>query len=158
MTASTKETFSRWDAADYLRSEADMAAYLQAVLDEAPSDAALLAEALGDIARAKGMVQLARDTGLTREGLYKALSKDGNPRLDTVLKVLHALGLKLTPQPEQEPARSETPSRSQAAAASGTGRGRATGRRAKTKARHRQSAKESPKREEAVIQAGDRSR
>ena len=151
MTASTKETFSRWDAADYLRSEADMAAYLQAVLDEAPGDAALLAEAIGDIARAKGMVQLARDTGLTREGLYKALSKDGNPRLETVLKVLHALGLKLTPQPEQEPGRLENPSRSQAAAAPVNGRGRATGRRSRTEARHRQSAKKSRKREEAVI-------
>jgi len=136
MTASTKETFSRWDAADYLRSEADMAAYLQACLDEAPGDAALLAEAIGDIARAKGMVQLARDTGLTREGLYKALSKDGNPRLDTVLKVLHALGLKLTPQPD-EPGRLENPSRSQAAAPPVGGRGRATGRRSRTEARHR---------------------
>jgi probable addiction module antidote protein len=95
----TKETFSRWDAADYLKSEADMAAYLEACLEEAPVDAALLAAALGDIARARGMMQLARDTGLTREGLYKALSKDGNPNLGTVLKVLHALGLKITLQP-----------------------------------------------------------
>ena len=151
MTASTKETFSRWDAADYLRSEADMAAYLQAVLDEAPGDAALLAEAIGDIARAKGMVQLARDTGLTREGLYKALSKDGNPRLDTVLKVLHALGLKLIPQPEQEPGLPENLSRAQAAAPAAPGgvRGRATGRRSTTETRHRKSAKKSRKREEA---------
>lgn len=95
----TKETFSRWDAADYLKSEADMAAYLQACLEEAPEDPSLLAAALGDIARARGMMQLAKDTGLTREGLYKALSKDGNPSLGTVLKVVHALGLKLTPQP-----------------------------------------------------------
>ena len=94
----TKETFSRWDAADYLKSEADMAAYLEACLEEAPEDPALLAAALGDIARARGMMQLAKDTGLTREGLYKALSKDGNPSLGTVLKVLHALGLKLTLQ------------------------------------------------------------
>lgn len=94
----TKETFTRWDAADYLRSEEDMAAYLQACLDEAPEDPALLAAALGDIARARGMVQLAKATGLTREGLYKALSKDGNPSLGTVLKVLRALGLKFTPQ------------------------------------------------------------
>jgi len=157
MTASTKETFSRWDAADYLRSEADMAAYIQAVLDEAPGDAALLAEALGDIARAKGMVQLARDTGLTREGLYKALSKDGNPRLDTVLKVLHALGLKLIPQPEQEPGRPENPSRSQAAAAPGSERGRATRHRSRTAARQRQSAKKLRKREQVTIRAGDRS-
>lgn len=93
-----KETFSRWDPADYLRSEQDMAAYLQACLEEAPEDPALVAAALGDIARARGMVRLAKDTGLTREGLYKALSKDGNPSLGTVLKVLKALGLKFTPQ------------------------------------------------------------
>ncbi len=93
-----KETFSRWDAADYLKSEEDMAAYLQACFEEAREDPALIAAALGDIARARGMVRLAKATGLTREGLYKALSKDGNPRLGTVLKVLKALGLKLTPQ------------------------------------------------------------
>src|SRR5215813_3125528 len=93
-----KEAFSRWDAADYLKSEQDMAAYLEACLEESPEDPALVAAALGDIARARGMVQLAKDTGLTREGLYKALSKDGNPSLGTVLKVLKALGLKLTPQ------------------------------------------------------------
>jgi probable addiction module antidote protein len=93
-----KETFSRWDAADYLRSEEDMAAYLHACLDEAPDDPALIAAALGDIASARGMVDLAKKTGLTHEGLYKALSKDGNPRLGTVLKVLKALGLKFTPQ------------------------------------------------------------
>ncbi|OYV51481.1 MAG: putative addiction module antidote protein [Burkholderiales bacterium 21-58-4] len=94
----TKETFSRWDAADYLKSGADMAAYLEACLEEAPDDAALLAAALGDIARARGMVQLAKDTGLTREGLYKALSKEGNPSLSTVLKVMQALGLKFAPR------------------------------------------------------------
>jgi probable addiction module antidote protein len=151
MTASTKETFSRWDAVDYLRSEADMAAYLQAVLDEAPADAALLAEAIGDIARAKGMVQLARDTGLTREGLYKALSKDGNPRLDTVLKVLHALGLKLAPHPEQEPKLPENLPRGQAVAAAAPGRvrGRAPARRPATRARHPQSEKKKGKRQEA---------
>jgi len=63
-----KETFSRWDAADYLKSEADMVAYLEACLEEAPDDAALLAKALGDIARARGMVQLAKDTGLNPRG------------------------------------------------------------------------------------------
>jgi len=93
-----KEHFSRWDAADYLKSDDDMAAYLQACLDETPDDPALIVAALGDIARARGMVQLAKETGLTREGLYKALSKDGNPSLGTVLKVLKALGLKFTPQ------------------------------------------------------------
>ena len=94
----TKETFSRYDAADYLKTDADMAAYLEACLEEAPDDPAVIAAALGDIARARGMVQLAKETGLTREGLYKALSKDGNPSLGTVLKVLRALGLKFTPQ------------------------------------------------------------
>jgi probable addiction module antidote protein len=94
----TKETFSRWDAAEYMKSDADMAAYLKACLDEAPDDPSLLLAAISDIARARGMVQLAKDTGLTREGLYKALSKDGNPSLGTVLKVLKALGLKFTPQ------------------------------------------------------------
>ncbi len=93
-----KARFSRWDAADSLRSEADMVAYLQACMDEAPDDAALLAAALGDIARARGMAGLARATGITREGLYKALSKDGNPSLGTVLKVMRALGLKFAPE------------------------------------------------------------
>lgn len=89
---------SRYDSADYLKSEADMAAYLEAALEEAPEDAAFLAAALGTIARARGMVQLSRDTGISRDGLYKALSKDGNPSLATVLKVIRALGLKFTPQ------------------------------------------------------------
>jgi probable addiction module antidote protein len=93
-----KARFSRWDAADSLRTEADMVAYLQACMDEAPDDAALLAAALGDIARARGMMGVARATGLTREGLYKALSKDGNPSLGTVLKVMRALGLKFAPE------------------------------------------------------------
>ena len=91
-----RERFSRWDAADYLKSEGEMAAYLQACFEEAPEDAALLAAALGDVARARGMVQLSKATGITREGLYKALSKDGNPSFTTVLKVVRALGLKLT--------------------------------------------------------------
>ena len=90
----TKERFSRYDTADYLKSEEDMAAYLQACLEEAPEDAALIAAALGDIARARGMMRLAKATGVTREGLYKALSKDGNPSLGTVLKVMKALGLR----------------------------------------------------------------
>jgi len=72
-----------------------MVAYLRACLEEAPDDAALLTAALGDIARARGMMGLAKKTGLTREGLYKALSKDGNPSLGTVLKVINALGMKL---------------------------------------------------------------
>lgn len=95
----TKETFSRYDTADYLRSEADVVAYLQACIDEAGDDPAFIAAALGNVARAYGMMQLAKNTGLTREGLYKALSAEGNPSLGTVLKVLRALGLKLTLQP-----------------------------------------------------------
>jgi probable addiction module antidote protein len=90
------ETFSRYDTADYLKSEEDMAAYLEACLEEAPDDPAFIASALGTIARARGMADLAKQTGLTREGLYNSLSKDGNPSLGTVMKVMKALGLRLT--------------------------------------------------------------
>lgn len=96
------ETFSRYDTADYLRSKEDIVAYLEACMDEAGDDPAFIAEALGNIARAHGMMQLANETGLTREGLYKALSAEGNPSLGTVLKVIRALGLKLTPQLAQQ--------------------------------------------------------
>jgi probable addiction module antidote protein len=82
-----------WDAAQYLESNEDMAAYLDAALEE--DDPRLLAAVLGDIARAKGMSGIARDTGLGRESLYKALSPEGNPEFGTVLKVVHSLGLKL---------------------------------------------------------------
>lgn len=92
----TKETYTRWDPADNLKTEADIQAYLIACFEEAEDDAAYIAAALGDVARARGMTKLAKQTGLTRMGLYKALSKEGNPSLDTVLKVLHALGLRLT--------------------------------------------------------------
>jgi len=94
--ARKKETFSRYDVADYLKSEEEMAAYLDACMEEAGDDAAYIAAALGDIARARGMMQLAKDTGISREGLYKALSAEGNPSLATVLKVVKALGLRLT--------------------------------------------------------------
>ena len=93
-----KETYTQWDPAENLKSEADIRAYLIASFEEAPEDAAYIAAALGDVARARGMTKLAKSTGLTRMGLYKALSKDGNPSLDTVLKVLRALGLRLTAQ------------------------------------------------------------
>lgn len=93
-----KETFAPFDAVDYLKSERDMVGYLEACMEEAGDDPALIAHALGDIARAKGMTQLAKETGLTREGLYKALNKDSNPSFGTVLKVMRALGLKFTPQ------------------------------------------------------------
>jgi probable addiction module antidote protein len=75
-----------------------MAAYLEASLEEADGDAAFIAKALGDIARARGMSQVARDSGLSRESLYKALSGDRSPRFDTILKVVNALGLKLHAQ------------------------------------------------------------
>ena len=82
-----------WDAAEHLESVDDMAAYLEAALEE--GDPALVAAALGDIARAKGMTEIAREAGLGRESLYKALSPEGNPEFATVLKVVKALGLKL---------------------------------------------------------------
>ncbi len=96
--ARKKVKFSRYDVVDYLKSEEDMAGYLEACMEEAGDDAAYIAAALGDIARARGMGQLAKDTGISREGLYKALSADGNPSLGTVLKVVRALGLKLIPR------------------------------------------------------------
>jgi len=82
-----------WDAVDYLKSDEDMAAYLEAALEE--GDPILFTAALGDIARAKGISEIARKAGLGRESLYKALSPDGNPEFATVLKVMHSLGLKL---------------------------------------------------------------
>ena len=93
--ARKKEKFARYDVVDYLKSEEDLAAYLDACMEEAGDNAAYIAAALGGIARARGMAQLAKDTGISREGLYKALSPDGNPSLATVLKVVKALGLKL---------------------------------------------------------------
>ena len=84
----------KWDSAEHLKTDEDMAAYLDACLQEAGDDAAFIAKALGNIARAKGMTQLSKDTGLGRESLYKALSGEGNPSFATILKVTHALGLK----------------------------------------------------------------
>ena len=89
----TKTKTLRWDAAEHLETGADMAAYLEAALEE--NDPALVAAALGDIARAKGMAQIARKAGLGRESLYKALAPEGNPEFATVLKVVRALGLRL---------------------------------------------------------------
>lgn len=84
-----------YDVAEQLRTPEEMAAYLDAWLAEAPDDAAGIARALGDIARARGMAQVARDAGLSRESLYKALSENGNPSFATVLKVARALGVRL---------------------------------------------------------------
>jgi probable addiction module antidote protein len=87
------ETFSRYDAADYLKTAEDIAAYLEASAEE--NDPAQMALALGAVARAGNMSQLARDAGMTREGVYKALSADGNPSFATITKIARALGLRM---------------------------------------------------------------
>jgi probable addiction module antidote protein len=86
-----------FDAANYLNTEEDAAAYLDAAM--ADGDPALLAAALGDIARARGMTQLAKDTGLSRESLYKSLSGERAPSSETLFKVIHAMGFKLSVVP-----------------------------------------------------------
>ena len=95
-TMKTKTT--PYDVAEHLRTPEEMAAYLDAWLKEAPEDASGIARALGDIARAKGMSQVAKDAGLSRESLYRALSAEGNPSFATVLKVAKALGVRLHAQ------------------------------------------------------------
>ncbi|MDR3742099.1 MAG: putative addiction module antidote protein [Terracidiphilus sp.] len=85
-----------WDPSEHLNSPKAIAAYLEAVFED--GDPALIAAALGDIARAMGMTQLAAEAGVTREALYKALSSNGDPRLSTFLGVIRALGIKLTPR------------------------------------------------------------
>ena len=94
----TKTRTTRYDVAEHLHTPEEMAAYLEACLVEANGDAAFIAKALGDIARAKGMSQVARDAGLSRESLYKALSGERSPGFDTILRVIEALGLKLHAQ------------------------------------------------------------
>lgn len=89
------EKFTRWDPVDHLQTEADQVGYLNACLDEDPGDGSLVRAALGDIARARGMSQLARDSGMSREGLYKALSMEGNPEFGTIMRVIRALGVHL---------------------------------------------------------------
>ncbi len=89
-----KTITTRYDFAEHLRTPEEMAAYLEACLEDANGDAAFVAKALGDIARAKGMSQVARDAGLSRESLYKALSGDRSPGFATILKVMAALDLK----------------------------------------------------------------
>ena len=91
----TRTKITRYDVAEHLRTPEEMAAYLEACIEEAHGDAAFVAKSLGDIARAKGMAQVARDAGLSRESLYKALSGDRSPGFDTILKVIGALGLEL---------------------------------------------------------------
>jgi probable addiction module antidote protein len=93
-----KPGFKKYDVVDYLKTDEEMALYLEACFEEAGDDAAFIASALGNIARAKGMSDIAAATGLTREGLYRTLSKDGNPSFSAILKVMKALGLKLKPE------------------------------------------------------------
>ncbi|HMP77705.1 MAG TPA: putative addiction module antidote protein [Kiritimatiellia bacterium] len=95
----SKTKTTRYDVAEHLRDAKEMAAYLEACIEESNGDAAFIAKALGDIARAKGMSKVARDAGLSRESLYKALSGDRSPEFGTILKVVEALGLKLHAQP-----------------------------------------------------------
>ena len=91
----SKTVTSRYDVAEHLRTPEEMAAYFEACLEEADGDAAFIAKALGDIARARGMSQVARDAGLSRESLYKPLSGERSPDFETILKVVGALGLEL---------------------------------------------------------------
>jgi len=97
----SKTKTTKYDVAEHLRTPEEMAAYLEACLEESQGDGAFVAKALGDIARAKGMTQIAHDTGLSRESLYKALSGDRMPSFDTILKVVQALGLELHASPLQ---------------------------------------------------------
>lgn len=89
------ETFTKWDAAEHLRTAEDARLYLQACADEDPGDGSLIRAALNDVARAGNMSGLAREAGMTREGLYKALSADGNPSFATVLRITRALGMQV---------------------------------------------------------------
>lgn len=88
----------RWDSAEHLKTDEDIQLYLEACIEEAGDDPAFIVHALGGIAKAKNMSQLSRDTGISREGLYKAFSPDGNPTFATVAKVAKALGLQITVQ------------------------------------------------------------
>ncbi len=94
-----RERFARYDSADYLKDDDDIAAYLEAVMAEGGDDPAVVARALGVVARARNMTALAREVGMSRVGLSKALSGDGNPTLATVLKVARALGLRISIHP-----------------------------------------------------------
>ena len=97
-----KTTTTPYDVAEHLRTPEEMAAYLEACIEEVDGDAAFIAKALGDIARAQGMTQVARDSGLSMESLYKALSGERSPSFDTILKVVSALGLKLNASVRRE--------------------------------------------------------
>ncbi len=97
----TKPGFRKWDVVEHLKTDEDMALYLEACLVE--GDPALVTAALGDIARARGMSQVAREAGLSRESLYKSLSGEGNPEFATVMKVIKALGIQLHASPVATP-------------------------------------------------------
>ncbi len=89
------ESFTKWDVVDHLRSREDARLYLEACAKEDPGDGSLIRIALNDIARAGNMSWLARETGMSREGLYKALSKNGNPAFSTVVRITRALGMQM---------------------------------------------------------------
>ncbi len=89
------ETFTKWDAVEHLETKEDVRLYLEACFEEDPGDGSLIRAALNDVARAQNMAQLSRDAGMSREGLYRALSSDGNPSFATVLRVVRALGMQL---------------------------------------------------------------
>lgn len=89
------ETFTKWDAADHLRTPEDARLYLEACAEEDPGDGSLIRAALNDIARAGNMSRLAREIGMSREGLYKALSENGNPSFATVMRIAQAMGMQV---------------------------------------------------------------
>jgi probable addiction module antidote protein len=91
----SKLKLKKWDVVEHLQTDEDIALFLDASIEEDPGDGSVIRSALGSIAKARGMTQLARDTGLAREGLYKALSEEGNPEFGTIMKVIRALGLRL---------------------------------------------------------------
>ena len=95
LEADMTETFTKWDAAEHLRTREDARLYVQACAEEDPGDGSLIRAALNDVARAGNMSGLARDVGMSREGLYKALSEDGNPTFATVMRITRALGMQL---------------------------------------------------------------
>lgn len=97
--ASIKVETRPWDVAEHLRDDEDIRLYIEAAQEEAPGDAAFMAKVLGDVARARNMSELARQTGIARETLYKVTRGEGNPTLDTISKLAHALGFRLTLQP-----------------------------------------------------------
>ncbi|POS07290.1 putative addiction module antidote protein [Burkholderia gladioli] len=90
---------TRYDVAEHLRNDEEMQLYLEAAFEEADGDAAFIAKAVGDVARARGMAQIAREAGVSRENLYRALSGERSPDLSTLLKVMRVLGLRLQPTP-----------------------------------------------------------